>query len=437
MFRQHCSRGGGRSVETADEVRALLRRWHEHGDGAARAELAERMLPLARSLARRYAGKGEPLDDLEQVASLGLLKAIDRFDSRATSASRRSPSRRSPARSSATSATAAGCSASPARSRSSARASSAPARRSPASSAARRPSTRSRGALGAGVEQVLEALRAADAYRMMSLDEPLADGAGALEAIGGDDAGFELAEHRVMLRRGLDGLGAREREILRLRFYEGLTQREIAAPSACRRCTCRGSSAARSTRCATRSTRLRRTRLEQIAARGDTATRHGRPQNAPSARRTAREEEQERLNRQMTELLNELRVAMPGVQVLFGFLLAVPFQQRFQQVNDFQRDRLPRRRCSRRRRRRPSSSRRRATTASCSSSTRRRTSSSWARASSSCGLAALAVAMNGAVLLVTDVALRRRHGRGRGHRAWRRSTSDALVRPRHRQRMRR
>ena len=50
------------------------------------------------------------------------------------------------------------------------------------------------------------------------------------------------------------------------------------------------------------------------------------------------EEEQERLNRQMTELLNELRVAMPGVQVLFAFLLTVPFQQRFEEVNDFQRD---------------------------------------------------------------------------------------------------
>jgi hypothetical protein len=48
------------------------------------------------------------------------------------------------------------------------------------------------------------------------------------------------------------------------------------------------------------------------------------------------EEEQERLNRQMMELLNELRVAMPGVQILFGFLLTVPFQQRFSQVNDFQ-----------------------------------------------------------------------------------------------------
>jgi cation transport ATPase len=50
------------------------------------------------------------------------------------------------------------------------------------------------------------------------------------------------------------------------------------------------------------------------------------------------EEEQERLNRQMTELLNELRVAMPGVQVLFAFLLTVPFQQGFEKVNGFQRD---------------------------------------------------------------------------------------------------
>src|SRR3954447_16196575 len=67
-------------MEGADETRELLCRWHEEGDRAAREELAERMLPLARSLARRYAGKGEPLEDLEQVASLGLLKAIDRFD---------------------------------------------------------------------------------------------------------------------------------------------------------------------------------------------------------------------------------------------------------------------------------------------------------------------------------------------------------------------
>ena len=48
------------------------------------------------------------------------------------------------------------------------------------------------------------------------------------------------------------------------------------------------------------------------------------------------ETEQERLDRQLDQLLQELRVAMPGVQVLFAFLLAVPFQQRFARVDDFQ-----------------------------------------------------------------------------------------------------
>ena len=50
------------------------------------------------------------------------------------------------------------------------------------------------------------------------------------------------------------------------------------------------------------------------------------------------ETEHERLDRELNQLLNELRVAMPGVQVLFAFLLAVPFQQRFTEVTDFQRD---------------------------------------------------------------------------------------------------
>jgi RNA polymerase sigma-B factor len=186
------------------------------------------MLPLARSLARRYAGKGEPLDDLEQVASLGLLKAIDRFD---VSREVRFATFAVP--------TIAGelkrhfrdrgwmlrvprdiqeLSARVVRSR---EILTRELGRSPTA-------TEVAGALGSGVEQVLEALRAADTYRMMSLDEPLAEGAGALEAIGGDDEGYELAEHRVLLRCGLDRLSEREREIVRLRYYEGLTQREIA-----------------------------------------------------------------------------------------------------------------------------------------------------------------------------------------------------------------
>ena len=52
----------------------------------------------------------------------------------------------------------------------------------------------------------------------------------------------------------------------------------------------------------------------------------------------AEETHEERINRELIELLNELRVALPGVQVLFAFLLAVPFSQRFEQTTDLQRD---------------------------------------------------------------------------------------------------
>jgi RNA polymerase sigma-B factor len=58
----------------------LFVRWQRGRDRRARAELVERFMPLARHLARRYAGR-EPFEDLLQVASIGLLKAIDRFDS--------------------------------------------------------------------------------------------------------------------------------------------------------------------------------------------------------------------------------------------------------------------------------------------------------------------------------------------------------------------
>lgn len=58
---------------------------------------------------------------------------------------------------------------------------------------------------------------------------------------------------------------------------------------------------------------------------------------AASTRASEQETEAERLSRNLQDLLNEIRVAMPGVQVLFGFLLAVPFQSRFEEVTDVQR----------------------------------------------------------------------------------------------------
>src|SRR3954471_11242537 len=72
------ARGSG--PERTREDRELFVQYHRDGDARAREQLVERFLPLARQLARRYQRAGEPLDDLLQVASLGLIKAIDRFD---------------------------------------------------------------------------------------------------------------------------------------------------------------------------------------------------------------------------------------------------------------------------------------------------------------------------------------------------------------------
>jgi RNA polymerase sigma-B factor len=221
---------GATVVGTAgvDGVRVLLRRWQEDRDHDARDALVAQMLPLARSLARRYANRGEPLDDLEQVACLGLIKAIDRFDlsrdvrfatyavptiagelkrhfrdrgwmMRVPREVQELTGRITVVREKLL----------------------ADLSRSPTAVELAR-------ALGCDEDRVQEALAAAAAYRMLSLDQPFMDGTGPLESLGDDDCGFERAEARAMLADSLHELAPREREIVRLRFYEGLTQREIA-----------------------------------------------------------------------------------------------------------------------------------------------------------------------------------------------------------------
>lgn len=61
-------------------VRSLLREYHWHGDRGARARLIQQYLPLVRRLARRYVSHGEQFEDLVQVGSIGLIKAVDRFE---------------------------------------------------------------------------------------------------------------------------------------------------------------------------------------------------------------------------------------------------------------------------------------------------------------------------------------------------------------------
>ena len=210
------------------DVRTLLRRWHEEGDENAREQLVERMLPLARALARRYANRGEALDDLEQVASIGLLKAIDRFDvgrdvrfatfavpTIAGEIKRHFRDRgwmlRVPREVQELSSRV------------------SRARERFAADTGRSPTVAElAAATKATEEQVLEAIAAGDAYRALSLDAPVEEMGTALEALGERDAGYDLVEQRVLLRGGLGELDPREREILRLRFFEGLTQREIA-----------------------------------------------------------------------------------------------------------------------------------------------------------------------------------------------------------------
>ncbi|HYQ10562.1 MAG TPA: SigB/SigF/SigG family RNA polymerase sigma factor, partial [Gaiellaceae bacterium] len=217
---------------TRVDDKILLRRYHEDGDLQAREQLIEQYMSLVRSLARRYSYRGEQLEDLVQIGAIGLIKAIDRFDlergvelttyatpniigeikrhfrdkgwavrvprglqelnvqlsrlmEQLTVQFGRSPTIPELAK-----------------------------------------------AAGVEEEEALEALESGRAYTSLSLS--VGGGGGEdddldpLESIGTEEHEYEVSEDRAVLAPGFKALDERERMILQLRFFEGLTQSQIA-----------------------------------------------------------------------------------------------------------------------------------------------------------------------------------------------------------------
>jgi RNA polymerase sigma-B factor len=218
--------------ERAKEDKRLLRRYHEAGEVAARDELVERFLPLARQLARRYQRGNEPLDDLVQVASIGLVKAVDRFD---------------PERGTAFSSYAvptilgelkryfrdSGWAVHVPRGMQERVMTVNQAVSKLSRELGRSPTAGEIAAeTGQEAELVLEALEAAIAYDAVSLDTPRTsdedDGDTYADTVGVIDERFELVEYQSAIGPTMQALPARDRLVLKLRFEQDLTQLEIA-----------------------------------------------------------------------------------------------------------------------------------------------------------------------------------------------------------------
>jgi RNA polymerase sigma-B factor len=209
----------------------LLRRYHEEGDLQAREKLIEHYMSLVRSVARRYAYRGEPLEDLVQIGAIGLIKAIDRFDvNRGVELT--------------TYATPNIIGEIKRHFRDKAWAVRVPRGLQELNAQLSRLVEQLTVQLGrsptipelaksAGVEEerVLEALESSRAYRPLSLsgggggDD---DDLDPLESLGTEEHQYEVSEDRAVLAPGFRALGERERVILQLRFFDGLTQSQIA-----------------------------------------------------------------------------------------------------------------------------------------------------------------------------------------------------------------
>jgi RNA polymerase sigma-B factor len=210
----------------------LFERWRGTSDREARDELISRFLPLARKLARRYAQSSEPYEDLVQVASLGLVKAVERFD---------------PERGFAFSSFAVPTivgelkryfrdtswavhvdRGAQERARKITDAQQALSRRT-----GKIPTVAELAQyLELSQEEILDGLQTAEAYAAVSLDAPMGgedeEDSTRLDAIGGEDYRLLLSDERTTVFAAAKRLSVHEREILYLRFGEDLTQSEIA-----------------------------------------------------------------------------------------------------------------------------------------------------------------------------------------------------------------
>jgi RNA polymerase sigma-B factor len=212
--------------------RELLRRYHEQGDVAAREQLIEQYMSLVRSLARRYSYRGEQFEDLVQIGAIGLIKAIDRFDinrgveltTYATPNIIGEIKRHFRDK---------GWSVRVPRGLQELNVQLSRLIEQLTVQLSRSP-TIPELAKAAGVEEeeVLEALESGRAYTSLSLSSGGTQEDGEeldpLESIGTDEHAYEVSEDRAVLAPGFRILDERERKILHLRFFEGLTQSQIA-----------------------------------------------------------------------------------------------------------------------------------------------------------------------------------------------------------------
>ena len=212
--------------------KVLLRRYHEQGDLEARERLIEQYLPLVRSLARRYSYRGELLEDLVQVGCIGLIKAIDRFDvnrgveltTYATPNIIGEIKRHFRDK---------GWSVRVPRGLQELNVQLSRLIEQLTVQLGRSPTIPELAkAAQVGEEEVLEALESSRAYTSLSLSTGAStdeeEELDPLESIGTEEPQYEISEDWAMLAPGLRALDDRERAILQLRFFKGLTQSQIA-----------------------------------------------------------------------------------------------------------------------------------------------------------------------------------------------------------------